>query len=259
MQRERGREGGKHNRGLRNQRWGSRGQRTEATTDTTSGGVGTLPTPVQETPASGPRAGVRPRVTDGGGGKVGNRDDDKNNDEDCSGRRQDPLTPGPETSAVMPECQRKTREMGGGHEEAWPGESTHEEDAGPRMGVYEGSDGEAQSGNKERVGNQPDQKMVRKNNGAGAGKPGPNRRRAGKPRFVRINAHQPVAIMKGSRPNRNTIGRDQPRQRLCWCNWRRRHKGRNIWWESVSARRRLTEHNYRSVKDQEREGPPHLF
>ena len=29
----------------------------------TSGGVGTLPTPVLETPAAGPRADVRPRVT----------------------------------------------------------------------------------------------------------------------------------------------------------------------------------------------------
>ena len=28
-----------------------------------------------------------------------------------------------------------------------------EEDAGPEMGVYDGSDGEARSGNKERVGN----------------------------------------------------------------------------------------------------------
>ena len=41
----------------------------------TSGGAATLHTLVLETSASGPRAGVRPRVTDGGGGKVGNQDD----------------------------------------------------------------------------------------------------------------------------------------------------------------------------------------
>ena len=46
--------------------------RKEVATDTTSGDVGTLPTPVLETPEAGPRADVRPRVTDGGGGKSGN-------------------------------------------------------------------------------------------------------------------------------------------------------------------------------------------
>ena len=46
------------------------------------GGVGTLPTPILETPASGRRAGVRPRVTDSGGGKVGNQDDDKESEEE---------------------------------------------------------------------------------------------------------------------------------------------------------------------------------
>ena len=37
-------------------------------------GAGTLRTATLETPASGPRAHVRPRVTDGGGGKDGNQD-----------------------------------------------------------------------------------------------------------------------------------------------------------------------------------------
>ena len=41
----------------------------------TGGGVGTLRTPGLETPATGPRAGVRPRETGGGGGKVGSHDD----------------------------------------------------------------------------------------------------------------------------------------------------------------------------------------
>ena len=39
----------------------------------TSGGAPTLRTPFLETPAAGPSAGVRPRATGGGGGKVGNR------------------------------------------------------------------------------------------------------------------------------------------------------------------------------------------
>ena len=37
--------------------------RMEVATDTMSDGAGTLPTPVLETPAAGPRADVRPRVT----------------------------------------------------------------------------------------------------------------------------------------------------------------------------------------------------
>ena len=43
----------------------------------TSGGVATLHAPVQETPAAGPSARVRPRVKNGGGGKAGNRDNGK--------------------------------------------------------------------------------------------------------------------------------------------------------------------------------------
>ena len=43
--------------------------RKEVATDTTSGGAGTLPTPVLETPVAGLRAGVRPRVTDAETGK----------------------------------------------------------------------------------------------------------------------------------------------------------------------------------------------
>ena len=39
----------------------------------TSGGATTLHAPVLETPAAGPSARVRPRVTDGGGGKAGNQ------------------------------------------------------------------------------------------------------------------------------------------------------------------------------------------
>ena len=41
--------------------------------DATSGGPPTFHTPVLETPAAGPSARVRPRVTNGGGGKAGNQ------------------------------------------------------------------------------------------------------------------------------------------------------------------------------------------
>ena len=46
--------------------------RKEVATDTVSGGARTLRTLVLEAPTAGPRAGVRPRVTNGGGGKAGN-------------------------------------------------------------------------------------------------------------------------------------------------------------------------------------------
>ena len=43
----------------------------------TSGSAATLHTPALEAPAVSPSAGVRPRVTGGGGGKAGNRDNGK--------------------------------------------------------------------------------------------------------------------------------------------------------------------------------------
>ena len=49
--------------------------RPESTSEEeTSGGAATFHTPVQETPAAGPSARVRPREKNGGGGKAGNRD-----------------------------------------------------------------------------------------------------------------------------------------------------------------------------------------
>ena len=47
-----------------------------SSTEETSGGAATFHTPVQETPAAGPSARVRPREKNGGGGKAGNRDDE---------------------------------------------------------------------------------------------------------------------------------------------------------------------------------------
>ena len=62
----------------------------------TNGGAAAFHTPVLETTATGPRAGARagarPRETDGGGGKAGNR---KGEEEVRSERRRDPSTPGP--------------------------------------------------------------------------------------------------------------------------------------------------------------------
>ena len=50
--------------------------RMEVATDTTSGGATTLHAPALETSAAGPSARVRPRVTNGGGGKAGDHDED---------------------------------------------------------------------------------------------------------------------------------------------------------------------------------------
>jgi hypothetical protein len=48
----------------------------EVATDVASGGAGSLPTPILGTMAAGPSSGVRPRVTDGDGGKAGNDERD---------------------------------------------------------------------------------------------------------------------------------------------------------------------------------------
>jgi hypothetical protein len=50
--------------------------RMEAVTDVATGGAGSLPTPILGTTATGPSTRVRPRVTDGGGGKAGDHDGD---------------------------------------------------------------------------------------------------------------------------------------------------------------------------------------
>ena len=185
----------------------------------TSGGAATFHTPVLETPATGPRAGVRPRETDGGGGKAGNRNDEE---EVCSGRRRDPSTPGPETSAVAPERGHKTGEMGGGREDERPG-----------VGTCEKTEGEVRSGIEERVGNRPDRKMSRsvirpdreaerKKSEAGAGQPGTNRRKPARPGLF----------------DRFVAGRVRLR------------------WEPVRARRRPSGHgDHGLLEDREREGP----
>ena len=185
----------------------------------TSGGAATFHTPVLETPETGLRAGVRPRETDGGGGKVGNRNDEE---EVCRGRRRDPSTPGPETSAVAPERGHKTGEMGGGREDERPG-----------VGTCKKAEGEVRSGIEERVGNRPDRKMSRsvirpdreaerKKSEAGAGQPGTNRRKPARPGLF----------------DRFVAGRVRLR------------------WEPVRARRRPSGHgDHGLLEDREREGP----
>ena len=119
--------------------------------DETSGGDATLHTSVLGTTAAGASAGVRPQVTDDGGGKAG----DGGYEEDRSGQWEDPSTPGPETSAVARGCGRKTEEKGGGREEAGPVESTYGDDARPGMGTYGRTDGEVRGVNKDGAKNRP--------------------------------------------------------------------------------------------------------
>ena len=109
--------------------------------------------------------------------------------------RRDPSIPGPETTAVAPECGYKTREMGGGRE-----------DARPRAGEYGRTEGEGGSGNEERVGNRPNRKVKREKIGAGAGEPGPTRRRAGKTEVDRSNPYQLIMITEARQTNCNLIG-----------------------------------------------------
>ena len=147
----------------------------------TSGGSGTLSTPVLESPVAGPRADVRPRVADGGRGKEGDRNNEEN-EETSSERRRGSSTPSPETTAVAPECGHKTGEMSGGREDARPG-----------AGAYGKTGEEAGSKHEEGVGIRPDRKMTRsmirlerKKKGAGADRPSPTRKRAESAEVVRI-------------------------------------------------------------------------
>ena len=152
-----------------------------------SGGAGTLPTLVLETSTVGHEGPRETGETDGGGGKAG---DQHNDEEDCSGWRRDPSTPVPETTLVFPECQHKTREMGGGREEAWPGVGIYERKEVAKTGE------QVASGKEEEVGIRPDRKRTRsgmrlerkkirlefrptrKKKGAEADRPGPTRKRA---------------------------------------------------------------------------------
>jgi hypothetical protein len=113
----------------------------------TSSDAATLHTSVLGTTVAGLSARVRPRVTDDSGGKAGDGD----YEEDRSGQREDPSTPGPETSAVARGCGCKTGEKGGGREEAGPGEGTRGEEVGPGTGTYGRTGGEAGSHDKSEV------------------------------------------------------------------------------------------------------------
>jgi hypothetical protein len=122
----------------------------------TSGGAATLHTSFLGMTAAGPSAGVRPRVTDGGGGKAG----DGSYEDDRRGQREHPSTPGPETSAVARGCGRKTGEKGGGCEEAGPEKGAHGKEAGPGMGTYGRTGGKA--GSRKEGAGEPTRSEVRK-------------------------------------------------------------------------------------------------
>jgi hypothetical protein len=116
----------------------------------TSDGAATLHTSVLGTTAAGPSARVRPRVTDDGGGKAGDGD----YEEDRSGQREDPSTPGPETSAdadVRPERRAvaaRRRGPGKAHvEKRWGPERARMEELAVRSGVA-----------RRKPGNRPGQK-----------------------------------------------------------------------------------------------------
>ena len=83
----------------------------------TSEGAATFPTPLRETSAAGSESPSEPGDSEGGGGKAGDLDNNKSFTERSKRRRRESPTPVPETSAVAPERQHKTEEMGGGREE----------------------------------------------------------------------------------------------------------------------------------------------
>ena len=55
----------------------------------------------------------------------------------------------------MPECQHKTREMGGGREEEWPGAGIYKKKEVTKTGE------EVESNNEEGVGIRPNRKTTR--------------------------------------------------------------------------------------------------
>ena len=106
--------------------------RMEVATDitSTSGGAATLHTPVLETTAAGPSARVRPMVTNGGGGKAGNRDEK----DATSGGVATLHTPFLETPADGPSARVRPRVTDGGGVKA--DDKSDVEDMRPRMGIF---------------------------------------------------------------------------------------------------------------------------
>ena len=77
----------------------------------------TFPTPVLEIAVVVLETNVRPERRKVVVGKRRHEIETRMTRVDCG--QEDPSTPVPETSTVVPMCQRETEEMGGGSEEAW--------------------------------------------------------------------------------------------------------------------------------------------
>ena len=208
---------GDYREGKGTSRWGGGlGARFPETSseEETSGGVGTLPTPVLETLVASLSTGMRPRVTNGGNGKAGNRDDGKESEEEeatsiieacvigggvatdndvrtevatdmTSGSAETLPTPVLETPAASLRAGVRPRVMDGGGKAG--NRNDEEEDARPGTRISKGTKGEASSSKTEW-----------KKNGAGAGEPSPNRRRAGKAEIVWSNPYRPVTLTEES-------------------------------------------------------------
>ena len=94
-----------------------------------SSGAATLHAPVLENPAAGPSAHVRPRVTNGGGGKVGNCD----KKDATSGGAATFHTPVVETPAAGPSARVRPRVTNGSGGK--PGDQSNVEEERPEMGI----------------------------------------------------------------------------------------------------------------------------
>ena len=97
-----------------------------------SSGAAYLHAPVLETPGAGPSARVRPRVTNGGGVKAGNR----NEKDTTSGGVVTLHTPILETPAVGPSARVRPRVTDGGGGKA--DDESDVKDARPGMGMCQG-------------------------------------------------------------------------------------------------------------------------
>ena len=121
----------------------------------TSGGATSLHAPVLETPAAGPSARVRPRVTNGGGGKEGNRDE-KDSMSGCVATLHMSFL---ETPVAGPSARVRPMVTNGGGGKA--GNQSNVKEARPGTGICKGANRE-----------------VGDDNEAGADRPSPTRKRA---------------------------------------------------------------------------------
>ena len=106
-----------------------------------------LHAPDLETPAACPSARVRPRVTDGGGGKAGNRD----KEDATSGGTVTFHTPVLETTTAGPSAHVRPMVTGSGGGKA--GNRSDVGDSRPGTGICKGTDGEV--GDDNEVGAEP--------------------------------------------------------------------------------------------------------